>query len=188
MIVPSYFPPPSYGGQPYDVVLDDEPNSRLAQNVWGVADEARLRMVSARPLVSLASPEGAMFTELEVEINRATEAMLSLQPDWDGEGSGVYHEKTLIRAASFLRLHREGLSRTCGESMPLPTIGPGPDGTVDLFWANRHGKLLVNIPAEFSELATFAGTDSLGQKTKGSFDPTRFNRSVAGWLTTLLGK
>ncbi len=124
----------------------------------------------------------------EAEMSRARQSLLSLEDNWDGEGAGPYLPETLDRASSFLRLHNSSLWKHFRERMPVPTIGPGPDGSVDLFWRTDHGTLLVNVPATPNHPASYSGADEHGQRTKGSFDSSRFNLGVIACLMTLLGK
>ncbi len=172
---------------------DSEPNSRLVRRLlW--PSNAKFDLELSYKSLRVRFGQGSEFStpcvasELEAEIQGAEKIILGLESDWDGEGGGTYSEATFRRAASLLRLYQAQLRGSSGSSIPLPSIGPGPDGSIDLFWTNDYGKLLINIPADFGELATYAGTDSMGPKAKGSFDPVRFNQGIAGWLTTLLGR
>jgi hypothetical protein len=116
--------------------------------------------------------------ELEAEIQRAKSI-----PEIHSE-EGLYSQETLDRAVAFLRMHVEGLWRSYGVKAPIPTIGPGPNGSVDLFWERVPWQLLVNIPAATNALATFYGHDQRQQKTKGSVDPNTFSFSIAACLMT----
>lgn len=117
--------------------------------------------------------------ELRSEIAHA-KSILS-QPEINGQ-EGLYSEETLDRATAFLKMHIEELWQSYGFNAPIPTIGPGPDGSVDLFWEQVSWKLLVNIPATTGALATFYGDDHGRQKTKGSFDPNKFSFNIAACL------
>lgn len=121
----------------------------------------------------------SLHQELEAEIRQA-ESVLG-PPEINGQ-ERLYSEETLDRAVAFLRMHIEGLWRSYGFKTPIPTIGPGPDGSVDLFWEQVSWKLLVNIPATTDALATFYGDDHGRQKTKGSLDPNKFSFSIAACL------
>jgi hypothetical protein len=114
--------------------------------------------------------------ELEAEIEQA-KSILEIH-----DQEGLYSEETLDRAIAFLRVHAEGLWRSYGFSAPIPTIGPGPNGSVDLFWEQVSWKLLVNIPATRDALATFYRDDHGRQKAKGSFDPDKFSVNIAACL------
>ncbi len=118
---------------------------------------------------------------LKEEIEHA-KRILTLEEDWDGEGSPVYSEGTLNRAIAFLMMHLEQLWRQFGVCPPIPKIGPGPDGSVDLHWREPSWELLVNIPADTNELAAFYGDNYGAQKIKGSLESQKFNLGIAEWL------
>ena len=119
--------------------------------------------------------------ELDAEIDRS-QKILDLKEDWDGDQSPGYKAETLDRAISFLITHSEWLWKSYGIKAPVPRIGPGPDGSIDLYWKRKAWELLVNIPADTSKRATFYGDNYGPEKTRGSFDPGTVNLSVAAWL------
>jgi hypothetical protein len=100
----------------------------------------------------------------------------------DEEITAPYSDETLDRATSFIKTHIEKLWETYGAMVPIPMIGPGPDGSVDLYWKQSSWQLLVNIPALKDKYATFYRDDYGQEKTKGSFDPTEFSYGIAAWL------
>jgi hypothetical protein len=119
--------------------------------------------------------------QLSAEMKRAKQ-VLELGYDWDGEGSEGYSEDTLNRAITFLNTHVKGLWDSYGRSSPIPKIGPGPDGSIDLHWSERSWELLVNIPVDPNAMATFYGDDYGAQKIRGTLYQTRFNQKIASWL------
>lgn len=118
---------------------------------------------------------------LEAEIKRA-KLLLELRDDWDGEGSPGYLEATIDRAIAFLNTHTERLSDMYGIQPPIPSIGPGPEGSIDIHWKQPTWELLVNIPADADKMAAFYGDNYGTQKIKGSLDPEYFNLGIAEWL------
>ena len=100
----------------------------------------------------------------------------------DEHDEPYYSRETLDRGAEFLRMHAEWIWKSCGSKAPVPTIGPGPQGSLDLYWKMSSFELLVNIPASDGELGTFFARDNNKQTAKGSFDPKRFALSIASWL------
>jgi hypothetical protein len=117
--------------------------------------------------------------ELEAEVLRA-ESLVASRDDLEA----YYSKETLERGIAFLKMHMEGIWKSCGTTIILPTIGPGPRGSVDLYWKTTSFELLVNIPASPNDLGTFYGRDYNQQTAKGSFDPKRFTLSIASWLMT----
>jgi hypothetical protein len=118
---------------------------------------------------------------LETEIENARE-LLTLEADWDGEGSPKYSAEMFDRVVKFLHMHADNLSRDYDLVMPVPRIGPGPEGSIDLHWKQEGWELLVNIPAGVGQLATFYGDNYGTQKIRGSLDPTVFNLGIVPWL------
>lgn len=116
---------------------------------------------------------------IEEEIEHAASI---LRQSLIGGEEAFYSEKALDRAVAFLRTHIEWVWRSCGTKAPVPTIGPGPRGSVDLYWKRPSWELLVNIPASADDPGTFYGHDDNKQKAKGSFDPEYFTMSIATWL------
>ena len=121
------------------------------------------------------------YQGLKAEIDQA-KRILELKDDWDGEGSPGYSEDTFNRAIAFLTTHAQWLWESCGICLPVPRIGPGPDGSIDIHWKQTSWELLVNIPADASEMATFYGDNYEAQKIRGSLDPKNFNLGIATWL------
>ncbi len=118
---------------------------------------------------------------LDAEIEQA-KLLLGLGDDWDGEGSPGYSEATLDRAIAFLNAHTERLWDMYGIQPPIPSIGPGPEGSIDIHWKQPTWELLVNIPADPDKMAAFYGDNYGTQKIKGSLDPEYFNLGIAEWL------
>ena len=141
------------------------------------------QVVSWRDTLSKSSTDAAAMgrQQLEEEIERSR-LILALEDNWDGEGSTAYAEDTIERATSFLTRHVDWVWRWCGVEAPIPKIGPGPDGSIDLFWKQSSWELLVNIPANPDQMATFYGDNYGAQKIKGSFDPKKVTFGIATWL------
>ena len=125
--------------------------------------------------------ESSSNIALKAEIEQA-KRILELEDDWDGEGSLGYSEDTFNRAIEFLTTHVERLWDTHRIRLPIPRIGPGPDGSIDLHWKQPSWELLVNIPAAANERATFYGDNYEAHEIRGSLDPKNFNLGIATWL------
>lgn len=122
-----------------------------------------------------------IYKGLKAEIEQA-KRILELEDDWDGEGSLGYSEDTFNRAAAFLTTHAEGFWELCGIRLPVPRIGPGPDGSLDLHWKLPSRELLVNIPADANEVPTFYGDNYGALKNRGTLEPRKFNAEIVPWL------
>lgn len=119
-------------------------------------------------------------TSLIAELSRA-DSSLELSEDVD-EDAGIFSHEHLLRAKSFLVAQSGQFRKICGQFPPAPRIGPGPNGSIDLYWKEKDWELLINIPAESGKMATFYGDDYGSQKIKGSFDPSFFHYGIVPWL------
>ena len=119
--------------------------------------------------------------ELKAEIEQA-KTLLKLVDNWDEEGSPTFSKGTLDRAVAFLTAHSARGRDLCSSYPPAPKIGPGPDGSIDLHWKQKMWELLVNIPADDTQMAVFYGDDYGTAKFKGSFDPKTVNLGIVAWL------
>jgi hypothetical protein len=115
------------------------------------------------------------------EIERA-EAALERVEGAEEEDALVYSKDALRRASTFLNAQSAHSRKMYGVFAPVPDIGGGPNGSVDLHWRRKDCELLVNIPASDKELAAFYGDDYGTCKIKGSFDPTDFDFGIIMWL------
>jgi len=122
--------------------------------------------------------------ELSREI-QAAQKLLTLEDNWDGEGSPGFSKTTLGRAAAFLHRHMLWVWERYGVWLQAPRILPGPDGSIDMHWQTANYELLVNIPADPSAPATFYGDDYGRSSIKGAFNPSVFNLGLVTWLLRL---
>lgn len=110
-------------------------------------------------------------------------AMASWDEGWDGEEGPVYAEATLERASHFLtRCAREVWTRH-RRAMPVPDIGPGPQGSIDFLWKVGERELLVNLPAETGDLVDFYGDTTTGEAVKGRVHASTVGPWLLSWLT-----
>ena len=120
--------------------------------------------------------------EMRSELSRA-EGLSRLGDDWDGEGSPAYSSGTLKIVEEFITIHSTYVWGQLELELPVPTIAPGPDGSIDLHWKNQQWELLVNIPPSGSnEPAVFYGDNYGVEKIRGSFDPKEVSMVIAAWL------
>jgi hypothetical protein len=113
----------------------------------------------------------------------SSRAMLDLPDDWDDASSPGYDEATWQRAVRFLVRGVTRLWDDHGVGTDLADVFPGPRGSIDLDWRVRGHELLVNVPADPSQPATYYGDDGAGgKKIKGTLDPAAPNRWLLAWL------
>jgi hypothetical protein len=108
--------------------------------------------------------------------------MLDWADDWDGEGSVGYSEATWNRARDFILHNASRLWRICLVIISTPRISPGPDGSIDIHWKTGESELLINIPVDLSEPATYYGDNKAGQIVKGNLDTQANNQWLLMWL------
>jgi hypothetical protein len=108
--------------------------------------------------------------------------ILELENDWDGEGGQTYSEETWKRATGLLSRYATQMWQVFGRLMDAPKILPGPDGSIDIHWKSANSEMLVNLPADPSELASFYGDDYGSARIKGSFDPDILNLGLLSWF------
>jgi hypothetical protein len=127
------------------------------------------------------APQPPASAELEAEVERAKQVINTTDPS-DEERGELYTEATLDRASSFLKMHADHLLRVYKLQLPIPHIGVGPNGSIDLHWKSATSELLVNIPADANALVTYYGDDYGEQKVKGSMNLKTFNFGIAACL------
>jgi len=132
------------------------------------------------PQVPTQTSEPPRNEELQTEIEKAKK-ILELTNDWDGQGAESYASDTFDRAITFLAAHSDFLKQF-GLALPVPHIGAGPNGSIDLHWKSASWELLVNVPADMTKMASFYGDNYGVQKIKGSVDPKTCNPGLAAWL------
>jgi len=126
------------------------------------------------------------FTTFYKEIEDAKAKILNLKENWDGEGGKRYNEETLDRAAEFIKKLSFYLWRKTQKLISSPNIFPGPDGSIDIHWKNAKFDLLVNIPENPNETATFSSDDYEKNTVKGTFDHKKINPVLFYWLIEFL--
>ena len=128
--------------------------------------------------------EGTLPPQLQEveEAIRGSEKILQLKDDWDEEGSPGYKLETWQRAVDFVRVHCYKAWRISGKPVPAPIIFPGPDGSIDIHWRTGEFELLVNVPADSSNPATFYGDNYDDICIKGTVVISRENLGILQWL------
>ena len=121
------------------------------------------------------------FDELRSAIEKSRQ-MLGWEDDWDGEGSPGYAEATWKRATDFVMQNTLQLWRNYGFYADIPRVTPGPDGSVDILWRSDKRKLLLNVPTDVKELASYYGENSDHETIEGTLDISLTNDWLLMWL------
>ena len=116
---------------------------------------------------------------LQEEMEKSKE-LLKLKDDFDGEGSPHYDEETLKRTWEFLKLYEEKLQEN-NKKLEVPDIGPGPHGTIDVYWNTNDFTLLINIPVDPSKRIAYSGHEK-SSKIKGGIGISEYNSELAHFM------
>jgi hypothetical protein len=128
-----------------------------------------------------ARPELDALAAIEQTIQKSR-SILDLEDDWDDQGSVRCSPPAWEKATRFLRKQAlAGLEKN-GVAIPVPRIGPGPDGSIDLHWKTQSFELLVNVQGDDGERASFYGDDYGKLTIEGSIETKTANDGLLAWL------
>lgn len=122
------------------------------------------------------------FIAFYEQIDKNKSKILALKENWDGEGAKKYRKETWERATQFIKKTYFHLWRQTQKLVTPPNILPGPDGSIDIHWKTPKFDLLINIPEDIKEPATFSSDDYGLNTIKGTFDSKKFNQALLSWL------
>lgn len=109
-------------------------------------------------------------------------SLLDLHDNWDGEGAVGYSAETWERAVHLIRKFAQ-LSFHQGYFLARPTITPADSGSIDIHWKDRNRELLINIPADQDEPATYFGRTPTGEdSTRGKIGGEISRLDLVDWL------
>jgi hypothetical protein len=135
----------------------------------------------ASAVLSSPKPKAATIPSGVEEAIESSKWILSLEDDWDENGTPKYSESTWKRACVFL-IKQSELALELQKELPAPKILPGPEGSIDLHWKRAQFELLMNIPNDSSKPATFYGDDYGKSCIKGNLNPAASNPALIFWL------
>ncbi len=162
---------------PEDKLHKDATEIESEDRKTGAADDLDF-LVLPRPLKALA------------ETVRSSRSITQLEANWDGEGSMGCTEETWRRAAMIIVKNSLQVWRTCRKTVAPPRIMPDLEGGIDIHWEDATYELLLNVPSDRSEPATFFGnnrTNPDAEKTFGQLGPEECSRlGVATWLAQMV--
>lgn len=125
-------------------------------------------------------PADVMVAEEDAELATELKRVEGLLERVDDEGTSLYSREAFNRARGFLEAQSAKAKKMYSVCAPVPDIGPGPKGSIDLHWKSKNRELLVNIPAD--KPAIYYGDDYGVEKFKGTLDPTTSNFGIILWL------
>lgn len=110
-------------------------------------------------------------------------SLLDLEDDWDGEGTRGYAEETWRRAMDFLVRYATVLWEQRGVATEDVEILPDTDGALAIDWRARGRELLIRVPEDPTQDASYYGDDGSGRyKIKGTIDTSTLGQWLVWWL------
>lgn len=107
-------------------------------------------------------------------------------PDPSDDLALTCSQETWRRATKILTDHALSVWEKAKVVIRSPVISAGPDGSVDLYWTAAPYGLLLNVPADPTQPATYYGDDATNpdsNRTSGKLDSTRLiDPGVLMWL------
>ncbi len=125
-------------------------------------------------------PADVIVAEEDAELATELKRVEGLLGRVDDEGAPLYSREAFNRARRFLEAQSAKAKKMYSVFAPIPDIGPGPDGSIDLHWKSKDRELLVNIPAD--KPAIYYGDNYGVAKHRGTLDPTTSDFGVILWL------
>jgi hypothetical protein len=122
---------------------------------------------------------------LDESIEKAIETsknILSLEDNWDEDGSPGYVKTTWARATEFIKQTAISYWKANGTWVVAPRILPGPEGSIDIHWKTSSKELLINIPSNNEVPAGYFGSGGSTDTVKGKLDTSSQNLWVLMWL------
>jgi hypothetical protein len=124
--------------------------------------------------ISLFHP--TLYEEIE-----GSQQLLTYEEDWDDEGAKPVDKKTLDRVIDFLIVQACWLWNHRSTRLPVPSILPCSDGSIDVHWELKDYEMLMNfIPDQ--PIVSFYGDDYGDQVIKGSLAVDSINEGFLLWL------
>ena len=108
-----------------------------------------------------------------------------MEDNWDENGSKGYLRKTWARAVRFLVWYAVEIYSKSNVVMRPADISGGPNGSVKLWWKSQDFRLLINVPENVKEEATFYGDDRRESVIKGNFALDELNAGLLMCLANM---
>jgi hypothetical protein len=155
-----------------------------------VGKEPQLSSRRTRPARRAAAQSVLPFIPTELSpIADAIEnsrVIFNRQPDPSDDLALACSQETWQRATKILIDHALAIWEKAKVAIRPPAISAGPDGSVDLYWTAAPYGLLLNVPADPQQPATYfwdEATNPDSNRTSGKLDPTKpIDIGVLMWL------
>lgn len=140
------------------------------------------RRSAEQPVLPFIAPELALIADA-IENSKV---IFNRQPDPTDDFALVCSHETWQRATKILFDHALSIWEKLTVAIRPPVISAGPEGSVDLYWASDPHGLLLNVPADPKQPATYFGDDATNpdsNRTSGKLDPTKpIDIGILMWL------
>lgn len=141
---------------------------------WGTSDKVLIAVVRNLPQRRRDGISSAV---------QSARALTKLGENWDGEGSQGYSTNTWRRVKQFMLTHAFVSQSLFRATLPVPTINPADQGSLDVFWRLSDRQLLVNFPADETAPITYYGQNNQGDNTISGRTTGRERRlDLVAWL------
>lgn len=120
--------------------------------------------------------------DIDRELSRS-HFLLRPPETWGDEDEPGITPATWERMRAFVVKQAAASVRLFGRPLPVPTINPADQGSIDVFWQLDGRELLLNFPAEESEPITYYGqTRTATQTTAGRTTVHDERPDLIAWL------
>jgi hypothetical protein len=150
------------------------------------------RLRSPRTRLARRGAEQSDLPFMPIELSPIIEAIenskviFNRHPDPSDDLALLCSQETWQRATKLLIDHALVIWEKAKVAIRPPAISAGPDGSVDLYWTAAPYGLLLNVPADSQQPATYFGDDSTNpdsNHTSGKLDRTKpIDIGVLMWL------
>ncbi|MHA1381967.1 MAG: hypothetical protein ACTSRG_26650 [Candidatus Helarchaeota archaeon] len=127
-----------------------------------------------------------IIRKLNNEIENSKVRILSLEDNWDGEGSKAYIKETWERAIDFLKQFYHTLLVEHDLLIKIPDIQPSSEGDIDIHWETEKFELLLGIPENPEEPASYYGDDYSDNTIEASTKLDSLNNILITWMKSIL--
>ena len=121
--------------------------------------------------------------QLEEKLKKVSDTILNYPNNWDGNGAEPFKEDTWERSVKFLKNILFNIWKKV-ETIPIPSILPVPDSSIDIHWDTNTFELLINIPSRLKELIHYSGepNENPENEIEGRCNDDLVELVITNWL------
>lgn len=166
--------------------------SRVLSEIEQKLSLAKGRRPSRRTRLARRTAEQSVLPFMPSELSPVADAVedsrgiFNRQPDPSDDLALACSQETWRRATKILIDHALSIWEKLTVAIRPPVISAGPEGSVDLYWSSDPYGLLLNVPADPKQPATYFGDDATNpdsNRTSGKLDPGKpIDVGILMWL------